>query len=144
MSDKKKVGAPKGNKNAEKWTKEEAIRVFKEAVELSKNKSNYTVQGKTIKGNEYHFIGEIASELNLYRDLFLYLSKQYEECMGLSKVLLNRLEANCFSDSKKGVIKEATAIMNLKSNYQWTDRVDNTSGDEKLPPAKVEITFKDE
>ena len=38
--------------------------------------------------------------------------------------ILSNLEANCFSHSKKGEIKEATAIVNLKSNYGWTDRVE--------------------
>lgn len=122
----------KDNLNAEKWTEEKSIEIFNRAVELSKEPFTYTVYGSKIVGNKFHFIGEIASELDLYRDLFLYLSKKFSKCKELSNVLLNHLEANCFSDSKKGIIKEATAIMNLKSNYKWTDRLDNTTDGEKI------------
>lgn len=119
--------ALKGNKNAEKWNEEISIDIFSKAVEMSKEETTYIINGKKITGYKYHFIGEIASQLDLYRDLFLYLSKKFDKCKNYSDVLLNRLEANCFADSKRGVIKEATAIMNLKSNYGWTDRLDNTT-----------------
>ena len=32
------------------------------------------------------------------------------------------MERNCYSNTKKGIIKEATGIVNLKSNHKWTDR----------------------
>src|SRR5690606_11025124 len=87
-------------------------------------------QNQTIvEGYKYHYLGEIASELDLYVDLYLYLSKKFPECKLLYNKIKTRLESNCFSDSKKGIIKEATAIMNLKSNYGWTDRqqIDQTT-----------------
>ena len=40
-------------------------------------------------------------------------------------MLNTNLEAKCFKHAKKGIIKEATAIVNLKSNYKWTDRNHN-------------------
>ena len=135
------MAAPKGNKNALQWTLDKSVNTFKQAIELSKMKENYTVNGKTVKGYKYHFIGEIASELDLYRDLFLYLSKTHKECAEMSKILLNTLESNCFSDSKKGIIKEATAIMNLKSNYKWTDRLDNTTKGEQFSTEPAKIVF---
>lgn len=129
----------KGNKNAEKWNEKDAVEVFDKAVSKASEKFTYTVSGRKIEGYAYHFIGEIASELNLYHELFRYLASKYEKCGELSKVLLNRLESNCFSDSKKGIIKEATAIMNLKSNYKWTDRLDNTSDGEKLTTTIINL-----
>ena len=82
--------------------------------------------------DEYDFIGEIARDLKVYRELFSYLSKKYNELDSLHKTILSNLEANCFSHAKKGTIKEATAIVNLKSNYKWTDRSDLTTDGEKI------------
>jgi hypothetical protein len=39
--------------------------------------------------------------------------------------IISNCETNCFSNSKKGNIREATAIVNLKSNHGWTDRNEN-------------------
>ena len=140
------VGAPKENTNALKYTLEYAIDIFNKAIELSKKKSDYVVSGQKIKGYEYHFIGEVATseELDTYTDVFLYLKNSFKECEELYNKLKNRLEANCFSDSKKGIIKEATAIMNLKSNYNWTDRqqTDVTTNGKELNTAPI-IQFID-
>jgi len=101
------------NKNAEQWTLNDSKELFNSAIELSLEE-------------RFDFIGEIAKELRVYRDLFTYLSDKYKELQEPYKIIKSNLEANCFSHSKKGDIKEATAIMNLKSNYNWTDRTTNT------------------
>jgi hypothetical protein len=103
------MAAPEGNKNAEQWTFEEAEGLFTEALVL------------TLK-DEYDFIGEIARDLGTYRTLFDYLSNKFKELKPLYNNILSNLEANCFEHTKKGKIKEATGIVNLKSNYNWTDR----------------------
>jgi len=103
------MAAPEGNKNAETWSEEQATELFNKALVLSDDK-------------EYDFIGEIARTLKTYRDAFTYLANKYDSLKPIHNQILSNLEANCFSHSKTGKIKEATAIMNLKSNYQWTDR----------------------
>jgi hypothetical protein len=103
------MGAPGGNTNAEKWTFEEAEKLFIDALELSKT-------------DDYDFIGEIAKELDTYRQLFDYLCTKYSGLQNIYNKILNNLESNCFLHAKKGKIKEATAIVNLKSNFNWTDR----------------------
>jgi len=113
------MAAAKRNKNAEKWTLEEATVLFDEAYELSMQ-------------DKYDFIGEIARELKTYRDIFTYLSDKFPELSNTYKAILSNLEANCFSHSKNGTIKEATAIVNLKANYRWSDRVDFSSGDKPV------------
>lgn len=113
------MAAPFNNKNAEQWNLEDSKELFQKALDLSVL-------------DEYDFIGEIARELKVYRDLFTYLSKKYTELESVYKTILSNLEANCFSHAKTGRIKEATAIVNLKSNYKWTDRADLTSGGEEI------------
>lgn len=132
------VGASIENKNAQKYSLEYAIDLFNKALDLSKRKTDYVIGPNVVKGFEFHFIGEIATsdELDTYTDIFKYLKDAHPETLDLYYKLKNKLESNCFSDSKKGIIKEATAIMNLKSNYKWTDRNDLTTDNKSLntPP----------
>ena len=103
------AGAPKENTNAEKWTIEQANELFDKALDLSLQK-------------EYDFIGEVARDLGTYRDIFTYLSKRFPELKDKHSLILSNLEANCFTHTKKGDINTAVGIVNLKSNYNWTDR----------------------
>jgi hypothetical protein len=115
------MSAPKGNKNAEKWSIKEARDFLDKALELSKN-------------TDYDFLGEVARDLDSYRDVFDYLIKTYPDLTGKLRQVKGNLEANCFANGKKGKIKDSLAIMNLKSNYRWTDRqeIDHTTGGEKI------------
>ena len=115
----KKVGAPDGNINAEVWNIEDATLLFNNALEKSVEK-------------EYDFIGEIARDLNTYREIFTYLVDKFPELKETHKRILSNLEANCFSHTKKGTINTAVGIVNLKSNYNWTDRVDTTTKDKEI------------
>lgn len=115
----KKVGAPDGNNNAEVWNIEDATLLFNNALEKSVEK-------------EYDFIGEIARDLKTYREIFTYLVDKFPELKETHKRILSNLEANCFSHTKKGTINTAVGIVNLKSNYNWTDRVDTTTKDKEI------------
>ena len=121
--------APEKNTNAEKWTIEEATRLFNEALAKSNE-------------NDYDFIGEIARDLGTYRDVFTYLIKVFPELKTTHKRILSNLEANCFSHSKTGKINTAVGIVNLKSNYGWTDRNDITTKDKEVSVANPTIIFK--
>ena len=126
------MGAPIDNNNAETWDIQVCKDLFIKAKKLAKDTDTYNTSHGLVDGYKYHYIGEIAAELETHRDIFKYLKGKFTELKPLYESLKSRLEANCFSDSKKGIIKEATAIMNLKSNYGWTDRVDNTTLGEKV------------
>ena len=118
------------NKNAEKWSLEDAISFFSDAIELSEDESR-----------EYDFIGEIARELKQYKEIFNYLSEKFPELKNLHNRLKSNCEANCFYNGKKQNIAPSMAIMNLKSNHQWTDRVDTTSKGNEIQGEKVSIKF---
>jgi len=113
------AGAPKENKNAEKWTLDESIDFMESALLIAKKK-------------KLDFIGEVASELDTYREIFVYLKDKFKECKTLYKRLEQQCESNCFSHGKTGDIVPSLAIMNLKSNHGWTDRIDQTSKNEKI------------
>jgi len=118
------AGAPDGNKNAEKWTLEEAVSFYDKAIELSKECENNVYK--------YDFLGEIAREMGSYIEIFDYLSEKFPELLKKKNQIKRNCEANCFSNSKKGNIREASAIMNLKSNHGWRDRTDITTNEKPL------------
>jgi tryptophanase len=106
----------KGNKNAEKYTKEEALKLFQDSIGLALTK----IEGK--EEYKYDFIGEIARDLKTYHHIYIHLIARFPELDELFTELKQTLEANCYYNAKKGHIKEATGIVNLKSNHHWTDR----------------------
>lgn len=108
------AGPPEDNVNAEKWTEELGIKLFEDAIKLTEGES------------KMDFIGEVAKKLGQYRDVFTYLKDKYKPCKILYTRLSQNLEANCFSHGKDGDINPAMAIMNLKANYRWSDRVETT------------------
>jgi hypothetical protein len=130
------MAAPANNKNAQKWTLEAALELFNKSIELAKRKTDYAISGQKIEGFEFHYIGEIAStdEIDQYSGVYLYLKNTFPECEILYNKLLTRMESNCFFDTKKGIIREATGIFNLKANHKWSERteIDMTSGGDKI------------
>ena len=62
------------------------------------------------------------------------------ELKELNSQLHTNIERNCYYYGKKGAIKEASAIMNLKSNHKWTDRRDQTSSDGSMTPKATIVT----
>jgi len=132
-----KVGAPYGNRNAEKWTFKKAIQLFKDAIDLSNEKeTSFLKVGERaveVKNYKYDFIGEISGELGTYHKMITHhLPNRFKSLERVKNQLLSNLERNCYSNGKKGAIKEASAIMNLKSNYHWTDRNDITTKDKEI------------
>lgn len=112
------AGPPYGNKNAEKWTLRKATQLFHDAIELTNEK-----QGE---GYKYDFIGEIARELGTFKDIFNHLVKRFPSLNRVKLQLDTAIEQNCYWNTKKGLIKEGTGIVNLKSNWRWTDRIADT------------------
>lgn len=136
------AGAPYGNKNAEKWTFKKAVKLFNDAIELS-NETDYIVvkigdKGEKVMGYKYDFIGEIARELGTDHQLMIrHLPNRFPSLERLKNQLINNLESNCYANTKKGIIREATGIVNLKSNHKWTDRVDNTTKGNEIKQTQI-------
>ena len=117
--------ALKGNKNAEVWSLEKSTELFNKAIDLTNQKETFFVNGKNVTGYSFDFIGEIAREFNTFKEIFTHLLGRFDDLKELHKVLITNIESNCYYNTKKGIIKEATGIVNLKSNYKWTDRQQN-------------------
>ena len=122
------VGAPYGNRNAEKWNIKKAVMLFNDAIDLTNKKESQQVKvGDKVtefEGYSYDFIGELAGELGTFKEIFSHLVKRFNVLSRKHKQLITNIERNCYYNGKKGAIKEASAIMNLKSNHKWTDRIE--------------------
>ena len=139
------MSAPYGNRNAEKWTFRKAVKLYNDAIKLcDKTETIVVTKGaeiRKIEGYKFDFIGEIAAELGTYHDLITRdLPSRFKVLQRRKNQLVRNLERNCYSNTKKGFIREATGLVNLKSNHKWTDRIDNTSGDKPLD-TKTEVIF---
>ena len=125
------AGAPKDNTNAEKWTHEEATKLFDLVYDKACEKTSYKVGGSKEKGYICHFIGEACDEADTTIDILKYIRKKYSLNDSYNRIK-RKCERNCFTDSKKGIIIPSLAIVNLKANHGWVDRVDTTTGGEKI------------
>jgi hypothetical protein len=118
-----KVGAPIGNTNPQIWTLEKSNELLDKAIALTDEMETVIVDKIPVEAYKFDFIGEIARELDIYRDLIPRdIKKHHPELTEKINKLINRLEANCYSNTKKGKINTAVGIVNLKSNHGWTDR----------------------
>jgi hypothetical protein len=108
-----------GNNNAEIWTLETSKELFEKSIALAKKKN-------------HDFIGEVAIELDEYIEVYDYLADKFPELNKLYNKLKRTCEANCFSNGKNGKIVPSLAIMNLKSNHGWTDRVQTENKTENV------------
>jgi len=92
------------NKNAEKWTEEKAV----ELAELALSKV----------GPKCFFIAQIAEECNVYRDLFTYLMRKFNDneiVFRSLKRMYNKAEAEIWKQSADGRIDKTIGIFALKS-----------------------------
>lgn len=122
-----------GNQHTEYWTIEKAIELFDKCISTAKDRS--------IEDND--FIGEVAQINDSYLTQLDYLKGKFPELEVKYKEIKSHCEANCFRNGKKQNIVPSMAIMNLKSNHGWTDRVDTTTKGESVkddkPLTKEEI-----
>lgn len=115
-----------GNKNAEVWSEEMANEIFEQVLELSFE-------------DKYDFIGEVCRDLRISRHQLRHLVTRFPYLSFCYEQIKNNLEANCYTNAKKGKIKEATAIINLKANHKWKDRVDSTTDDKPIQHTVINL-----
>ena len=92
------------NKNAEKWTEEKAV----ELAELALTKV----------GPKCFFLAHIADECDVYKDLFLYLMKKFNDnpiVFRSLKKMYNKAESEIWKQSSEGTIDKTIGIFALKS-----------------------------
>jgi len=98
------MAAAKGNKNAEKWTVEEARKLSLKALEAV--------------GDDCYFIAAIAEKCETYRELFFYLMNKFNDdeiVFNTIKRMYNKCESIIWDKSARGEMDKTIGIFALKS-----------------------------
>ena len=112
-----------GNTYGQKWTAEDAARIFQQAFDLAKNGSVT--------------LTSIAKELDLYPDIFEYLCERFPEFRTNKKHIEKWIEDNTFQGALNGRYNATMAIFGLKNNHGWTDKPKDEQTIDK--PPKIEF-----
>lgn len=118
------MAAPKGNKNAEKWTEET---VLKQLAEIEKHANKRTTL----------WLGSALVKVGLYMDIWDYWKTKFRE----NEVVFRSIKAieaifqdRLFTEALKGDVNSTVAIFGLKNNHGWTDKQETTiKGDSEKP-----------
>jgi hypothetical protein len=117
----------KGNKNAEKWTVEEARKLANKALDAV--------------DDETFFISSIAEKCETYRDLFAYLMDKFNDDKVVFRTLkrmYNKCESILWERASQGEIDRTIAIFALKSLHGLMEtskqEIDHTTDGESINP----------
>jgi len=106
------MAAEKGNKYAEKWTREKALKLAKKAL--------------STVSNDCYFISDVADKCDTYRDFFTYILKKHntdEEVFRTIKKMQNKCESIVAKKTASGDIVPSLGIFILKSYHGLTETV---------------------
>ena len=84
-----------GNKNAEIWSEEKSNELFDKAIAIA---NEYDDSTDTYR---FDFIGEVARELGLYKEVFTNLKKRFPSLEDKHRAMVSTLEANCYYNTKR-------------------------------------------
>lgn len=124
------MGAPEGNKFAEKWTRDEVLtRLWDMEI--------------TAKEEDCLYIGTLLVKYNLYKEIWSYWKDKFkddDEVFQPIKKIEQVFENKLFSGGLTAKYNPAIVIFGLKNNHKWTDQPQATVDDEKkqLLPLQIE------
>lgn len=119
----------KGNKNAEKWTLEEAEKFCDDVLE-------YVINNKKCRS-----ISEACTELGEYEELISYLCNKFDTVFKSIKRAKDIVKNRLVNQGLDGDAHATMAIFILKNNHGMKDRHDITSDEKAVneKPFAVEI-----
>ncbi|WP_295676150.1 hypothetical protein [uncultured Empedobacter sp.] len=101
-----------GNLNAELYSEEQSLDLFGQMIVMSQD-------------NNYTFIKQLTRQFGISYDVMINLTKRFPSLQEAYKLIKDNLETNCYTATNDGKLKLPLAMLNLKSNYGWTDRIEN-------------------
>ena len=104
------MAAHKGNKYAEKWTRDQALTLVTKAYD--------------IVSEDCYFISEVADRCDTYRDFFTYILQKFnddEEVFRIIKRMQNKCEMIVAAKTAKGDIIPSLGIFILKAYHGLTE-----------------------
>lgn len=118
------MAAKKGNKTAEKWTKEITLKSLRE---LEAN----------VKADKIFYLGIALAQLDLYPQIWADWQVKFKDDNDVSVALKRveaQVEANLLLQAGTNKINATIAIFVLKNKYKWSDKqeIDHTSKGESI------------
>lgn len=104
------------NKFAEKWKLEDAQELFTKGLYILEQDPSIA------------FIGELAVELNTYRELFSYLANKFNDddmIFNTNKKIHTIIENRLFKLGLTNVNNPTLTIFGLKNNHNWKDKTES-------------------
>jgi hypothetical protein len=110
------AGAPKGNKNNEKYDYQTAKKFFEDSLELLNNDPSIL------------YIGTLAVRMGIYRQLYDYLLDRFIDLDTIKKRIDTILESRVVERTMNNEVNATFSIFMMKNNHGWSDKheVDNT------------------
>lgn len=108
------MAAPKGNKFAEKWTRELTLAKLSQLKEQSKK-------------NDVYYIGQGLANLSLYHQWYSMMAEKFaedEEVYDTIKEIDQAFEAKLVSSTLQGNLNPTMAIFTLKNKHLWKDKTE--------------------
>ena len=106
------AGAPKGNKNHEIWTFEDATKYMELVL-------NYVIENTDCVS-----IQEAACNTGEYKDVITYLERKYNIEFSTIKRANSIIEERTYKNALSGKYNSTMAIFGLKNNHGWKDKTE--------------------
>ncbi len=106
------MAAKKGNKTAEKWTREQVIPLLAK-IEKEAEKASCL------------YIGTALVAVKLYKEIWSYWKDKFkddDDVFQPIKRIEQMFEAKLFAGGLKGELNPTTVIFGLKNNHDWKDK----------------------
>lgn len=129
------MAAKKGNRYAEKWTKQVVLDHLQQIFQ-------------DVEDNKLVYLGIAVANIGLYNDIWADWVTKFggvDEVSRLIKRIEAKIEANLLSEALTNKVNSAIAIFVLKNKYKWSDKqeIDHTTGGDKITWNEVKTYGKD-
>jgi len=118
------MAAKKGNKTAEKWTRQNTLKILDEILE-------------NVKHDKIFYLGVALAQIDLYSELWSFWINKFkgdDDVFQAIKRVEAQIESNLLLQAGTNKINATIAIFVLKNKYKWSDKqeIDHTSKGESI------------
>jgi hypothetical protein len=129
------MAGKKGNRNAEKWTKDIVLDHLQQIYD-------------DVQNNKIVYLGIALANLGLYNSIWTDWIAKFDTDKIVSQTIKRieaKIEANLLSQALTNKVNSAIAIFVLKNKYKWSDKqeIDHTTGGDKITWNEVKTYGKD-
>lgn len=125
------MAAKKGNKYAEKWTKNEVMKMINAVYVYSQNNSTF-------------YLNTALRQFELYADIWRHWKQRFEEDFEVIRAIKrveDLIQENLYNGALVNRFNPTMAIFGLKNNWGWKDKIEqNIDHTTQGQPLQINIT----